>query len=373
MFLFLIELNNKCQYQSRLIISDMQSVNGLKSNRGQFEQKSTSDELDNDFMNELNQFEFEINNERQRRHSQQRIQQFNGDPMVARNGAMAAAAVAPVKKVVRKKRQTKQRPDDELNRKAPGRGSVKSIKQKKDEQPMDEYSSSPYSSEDEPFSSGSPGYDDEFQSTEIDTPQQQFEAIPKNGHFVEATNMLDEAEQYNQQQQQQQYYAINEEFDDDGISKDGGRIVNEFDGNFDTPTMMTQAQFDAEKSSIQNVSTDIGSPSTDQTTFHKEQSLTSEMSTDIAFDELSRNEPQKSMESGGSSETSTFKSKLNKVLSHESSQDSTNGGFGSSKWKLLKTLKEKRIEEKNNQEKIKEEEKQEKSSVSTRRFNTSNI
>ncbi|XP_037051136.1 uncharacterized protein LOC119085040 isoform X3 [Bradysia coprophila] len=45
-----------------------------------------------------------------------------------------------------------------------------------------------------------------------------------------------------------------------------------------------------------------------------------------------------------------------KMLSHESSQDSQNGVLGSSKWKLLKTLKEKKIEEKNNQEKIKEEE-----------------
>lgn len=45
-----------------------------------------------------------------------------------------------------------------------------------------------------------------------------------------------------------------------------------------------------------------------------------------------------------------------KMLSHESSQDSQNGVLGSSKWKLLKTLKEKKIEEKNNQDKIKEEE-----------------
>lgn len=45
-----------------------------------------------------------------------------------------------------------------------------------------------------------------------------------------------------------------------------------------------------------------------------------------------------------------------KMLSHESSQDSQNGILGSSKWKLLKTLKEKKIEEKNNQDKIKEEE-----------------
>lgn len=45
-----------------------------------------------------------------------------------------------------------------------------------------------------------------------------------------------------------------------------------------------------------------------------------------------------------------------KKLSHESSQDSQNGVLGSSKWKLLKTLKEKKIEEKNNQDKIKEEE-----------------
>lgn len=339
-----------------LIILDMQSGNGLKSNRGQFEQKTTSDELDNDFMNELNQFEFEINNERQRRHSQQRIQQFNGDQM-ARNGS------APVKKVVRKKRHTKQRSDDDLNRKPPGRTNLKTVKMKKDEQ-MDEYSSSPYSSEEEPFSSGSPGYDDEFQSTEIDTPQQQLDAIPKNGHFVEATNLLDETEQYNQQQQQQ-YYAINEQYND-GISKDGGRIVSEFDENLDGTDEM---KFDADKNSIQNLSTDIGSPSTDQTTFHKEQSLTSEMSTDVMYDDISRTEPQKSIESGGSSETSTFKSKLNKVLSHESSQDSTNGGFGSSKWKLLKTLKEKRIEEKNNQEKIKEEEKQEKNSVSIKCYN----
>ncbi|XP_037925894.1 uncharacterized protein LOC119660950 isoform X4 [Hermetia illucens] len=56
-----------------------------------------------------------------------------------------------------------------------------------------------------------------------------------------------------------------------------------------------------------------------------------------------------------------------KKLSHESSQESATNGvpvgmaaaagaLGSSKWKLLKTLKERKIEEKNNQEKIKEEE-----------------
>lgn len=301
-------------------------------------------------MNELNQFEFEINNERQRRHSQQRIQ-YNGE-QAARNGAASG------KKVMRKKRHSKQKTDDEFSRKGPFRASAKAMKMKKDEQ-IDEYSSSPYSSEDERFSSGpeSPGYDDEFQSTEIDTPsqqqQQQFDANSKNGHFVEATSVLGEMEQYNQQQ----YYAINEQLDE-GISTDGGRIVSEIDVNLDAP------KFDAE-SSVQNVSTDIGSPSTDQT-FHKEQSLTSEMSTDVMYDDVSMaKEPQKSVESG-SSETSTFKSKLNKVLSHESSQDSTNGGFGSSKWKLLKTLKEKRIEEKNNQEKIKEEENanKDKSSVS---------
>lgn len=52
----------------------------------------------------------------------------------------------------------------------------------------------------------------------------------------------------------------------------------------------------------------------------------------------------------------TKSKKLGRMLSHESSQDSNNGALGSSKWKLLKTLKEKKIEEKNNQEKIKEEE-----------------
>lgn len=63
----------------------------------------------------------------------------------------------------------------------------------------------------------------------------------------------------------------------------------------------------------------------------------------------------------------TKRMNIGKMLSHESSQDSANGGagaLGSSKWKLLKTLKEKKIEEKNNQEKIKEEEKVEKDKVS---------
>ena len=154
--------------------------------------------------------------------------------------------------------------------------------------------------------------------------------------------------------------------------------MNEIDDeNLDAP--QDQLRFDTERSgSIQNISTDIGSPSTttntDPTTFHKEQSLTSEMSTDVIYDDASlakelQQHQQRSVESGGSSETSTFKSKLNKVLSHESSQDSTNGGFGSSKWKLLKTLKEKRIEEKNNQEKIKEEENKDKSSVSRSVYN----
>lgn len=339
--------------------------------RGQLDKES--EDFDNDYMNELNQFEFEINNERHRRHSQQRIGiQYNGDQTAnARsNGSNAAAAAANAtattagKKIVRKKRQTKQRTDD----KSHFRASVK-LKAKKDEQ-MDEYSSSPYSSEYDTSGPESPGYDDEFHSTETATPmqqlqqQQQYDANSKNGHFVEATRMLGESEQYSQQFEQQ-YYPINDEQFDEEISKDGGRIVNEFDANFDAPN---QSKVDSERGSMpEMVSTDPGSPSTDQT-FHIEQSLTSEMDTDIMFDDATSStarEPQKSVESG-SSETSTFKSKLNKVLSHESSQDSTNGGFGSSKWKLLKTLKEKRIEEKNNQEKIKEEENanKDKSSVS---------
>lgn len=339
--------------------SDVQSVNGLVPSRGQLDKTNTSEDFGNDYMNELNQFEFEINNERHRRHSQQRIQ-YNGDQTAsARSNGSTNAATG--KKIVRKKRQTKQRADDKGHFRA-----SKSVKSKKDEQ-MDDYSSSPYSSEYESSGRESPGFDDEFQSTETETPMQQLQQLDansKNGHFVEATNMLGEPEQYSQQYQQQ-YYPINDEQIDEMISKDGGRIVSEYDTNLDAPN---QSKVDSERVSMPE--TDIGSPSTsvDQT-FHKEQSLTSEMSTDVMFDEATTSstakEPQKSVESG-SSETSTFKSKLNKVLSHESSQDSTNGGFGSSKWKLLKTLKEKRIEEKNNQEKIKEEENaiKDKSSVS---------
>lgn len=351
--------------------SDMQNVNGMPGNRGQLDKTNTSEDLDNDFMNELNQFEFEINNERQRRHSQQRIQ-YNGEQSLNAN-ARSNGAAPPGKKVMRKKRHTKQRTDNDSGQKSHYRSSAKAVKLKQDQDQMDEYSSSPYSSEDERYSSGpeSPGYDDEYQSTEPDTPfqskqqksqtqQQQYEANSKNGHFVEATNLLSDSEQYTQQNQQQ-YYAINEQFDE-GISNDGGRIVSDIDINLDAPN---QSKYDDEKDGVQNVSTDIGSPSTDQTTFHKEQSLTSEMSTDLIDDGSMAREPNKSAESG-SSETSTFKSRMNKVLSHESSQDSTNGGLGSSKWKLLKTLKEKRIEEKNNQEKIKEEENanKDKSSVS---------
>lgn len=359
-------------------VSDMQNVNGMLSNRGQLDKANTSEDLDNDFMNELNQFEFEINNERQRRHSQQRIQ-YNGEQSL--NGAAAARSngAATGKKVMRKKRHTKQRTDDDNGRKSHYRSSAKPAKMKQDQEQMDEYSSSPYSSEDERYSSGpeSPGYDDEYSTAGTDKPfqskqqksqqQQQFDANSKNGHFVEATNLLSESEQYTQQTQQQ-YYAINEQFDD-GISKDGGRIVSDIDDNLDAPN---QSKFDSEMGYVHTMdSTDIGSPSTDQTTFHKEQSLTSEISTDVIDDASMTKEPTptKSGESG-SSETSTFKSRMNKVLSHESSQDSQNGGLGSSKWKLLKTLKEKRIEEKNNQEKIKEEENanKDKTSVSSWRF-----
>ncbi|XP_031616622.1 uncharacterized protein LOC116336710 isoform X3 [Contarinia nasturtii] len=330
----------------------IQAVNRMKTNRGQLDKTNTSEEFDNDFMNELNQFEFEINNERQRRHSQQR-NQYNGDQSGRSNGAITG------KKVMRKKRHTKQRTDEDNVRKGHFRASNKSIKTKKDE-PKDEYSSSPYSSEVETSEPESLDEDD-IQSNEIDKSLQQqqyqpetFDANSKNGHFVEATKMLVKSEQYSQQNKQR-YYPINEQFDE-GISNDGGRIVSDIDANFDAPR---QDMFDAEKSSIQNVDTEIGSPPTTEqttTTFHKGESLTSEMSTDAIYDDTSiAKEHQRSIESN-SSETSTFKSKLNKVLSHESSQDSTNGGFGSSKWKLLKTLKEKRIEEKNNQEKIKEEE-----------------
>lgn len=331
----------------------------MKSNRGQLD-TNTSEEFDNDFMNELNQFEFEINNERQRRHSQQR-NPFNGDQSGRSNGA------TPGKKVVRKKRHAKQRPDEENGRKSSFRASTKSVKAKKDDHFDESDFSSPYSSEIE-TSEPESLTDDKMPSSELDALQQQqqkyqqeiLDANSKNGHFVEATKMLGEQEQYNQQNQQQ-YYAINDPFNE-VISADGGRIVSDIDTNFDAPI---QDGFDAEKSSIQNISTEISSPpTTEPTTFQKGESLTSEMSTDAMYDDTSiAKETQKSIESN-SSETSTFRSKLNKVLSHESSQDSTNGVFGSSKWKLLKTLKEKRIEEKNNQEKIKEEESANKSSVS---------
>lgn len=351
---------------------DMQSVNGmLPTSRGQFIDKSaTSEEFGDEFMNELNQFEFEINNERQRRHSQQRNQYGNGEQSL--NATAAGRSSASGKKIVRKKRHSKPRPDDDGgggsssagggggSRKSHYRSAAKAAagKVKRDDQ-MDEYSSSPYSSDEERYSSGPespPIYDDEYQSTEVDTPfkqqqQQQFDANSKNGHFVEATNLLSESEPYTQQQ----YYAINEQFEN-RISKDGGRIVtDETDDNLELVPNF-QSKNDSEKGSVQNIdSTDIGSPSTDHT-FHKEQSLTSEVSTDVIDDSASAaaKDPTKSATESGSSETPTFKSRMNKVLSQDS-QDS-NGGLGSSKWKLLKTLKEKRIEEKNNQEKIKEEE-----------------
>ncbi|XP_063706370.1 uncharacterized protein LOC134835422 [Culicoides brevitarsis] len=54
---------------------------------------------------------------------------------------------------------------------------------------------------------------------------------------------------------------------------------------------------------------------------------------------------------------SSFKAALGKKLSNEGSVDSiANGQPGGSRWKLLKTLKERKIEEQVNQEKIKEEE-----------------
>lgn len=354
----------------------MQSVNGMSGNRGQLIDKTgTSEELDNDFMNELNQFEFEINNERQRRHSQQR-NQYSSAEQPPSAATTTSRSNASGKKIVRKKRHSKPRPDDDGgggsssaggSRKPHYRSATKAGKVKKDDQ-MDEYSSSPYSSDEERYSSGPESpliFDDEYQSTEMETPfkkqqQQQYDANSKNGHFVEATNLLSESEPYTQQE----YYAINEQFDE-RISTDGGRIVDdETDLNLDLAPNF-QSKNDSEKGSVQNIdSTDIGSPSTDHT-FHKEQSLTSEVSTDVIDDSASAaaKDQTKSTESG-SSETPTFKSRMNKVLSQDS-QDS-NGGLGSSKWKLLKTLKEKRIEEKVNQEKIKEEENanKEKTSVS---------
>lgn len=355
----------------------MQSVNGMLPSRGhQIDKTGTSDDVDYEFMNELNQFEFEINNERQRRHSQQRIQYNNGEQSL--NAAATGRSNASGKKVVRKKRHAKSRADDDGgggggSRKTHHRPATKAGKPKKDEQ-MDEYSSSPYSSDEERYSSGPespPIYADEYQSNEMDTLfKQQYDANSKNGHFVEATNILSESEPFTQQnQQQQQNYAINEQYDD-SISNDGGRIVSEIDENLDLTPNYPLKMIDDEKGSVQNeLSTDIGSPSTDHT-FQKEQSLTSEVSTDAIDDSASavvKDQQKSTTESGGSSETPTFKSRMNKVLSHESSQDSQNGGLGSSKWKLLKTLKEKRIEEKNNQEKIKEEENANKDKTSVSR------
>lgn len=350
------------------------------------EHQRSQDSFNTNFMDELNQFEFEINNERQRRHSQQRNHFVNGAneylPTAARTTNTVAAPTANNnKKVVRKKRQSRQHraADDKSQYKI----NLKSIKLKNDEQTGD-YSTSPYSSEDEQvkedlhhgeYSSGATSGPDSpchyIDDTHTQQQQQQHiqsDANSKNGFFVEATKQQKlevETEQLMNTQQLQQY-PINEQMNE-MISSDGGRMELE-QNNQDTITAITTQKISPNEENFiktdddDNIDQYIDIVDNDELEGDDSGKAIVTQSTTESIDNDTITTTDETADT-----TPSFKSKLNKMLSHESSQDSQNGGLGSSKWKLLKTLKEKKIEEKNNQEKIKEEENanKEKDSVSS--------
>lgn len=334
--------------------------------RQQRANNNMDDDFSNDFMGELNQFEFEINSERYRRHSQQRNSVSNA----------AAEARHTGKKVVRKKRRKRSTGN------AASAANAVALEYDSDEL-AERYSTSPYSSNDElrrykpsrhgqrSDSSGATSGPDSQANTDDDLDaaiaaaagkldineqhkhSQQTIANSKNDDFVEATTTDDPT--------RLQQIQFNEN-SSDVISDNGGRIGSE---------QFIEAKRVNEESSMEQFNDDFDGAmamerlsqevSVDSNDAMAERSTSLE-TTDSTATTTATTTPATSSAFDGSQRT-----KMSKMLSHESSQDSTNGGFGSSKWKLLKTLKEKKIEEKNNQEKIKEEENsKDKDSVSRR-------
>jgi len=121
---------------------------------------------------------------------------------------------------------------------------------------------------------------------------------------------------------------------------------------------------DVEISEAENCIEDDGNPSLDNPNFLLHLNEKSKPQ----FDKNLKNKPLEPAQSNTHS-LENIKNELvpsqspKKLISQESDFDGSqvigsNGGagLGSSKWKLLKTLKERKIEEKNNQDKIKEDE-----------------
>lgn len=352
------------------------------------------DDFGNDFMGELNKFEFEINNERQRRHSQHQHQQQHlhqqtgGQSSANRSGYSHQSANQSQRPRNGKRKKRRKRSSGAVG----GNGAAKEYDS--DEQ-VDRYSTSPYSSSDDvnaaaalatghrSDSSGATSGPDSpcrFIDTEDATVAGEYNtntsANSKNGDFVEATNNLDTE---TRQQQTQQHFQFNEQshemisaaITNNNMSNNGGRIGDDVHASMGDDTYV-----DAQKQ-LNTVPNEFEFESDRKHNIERSGGEMSTESNETAVADLSMVSGRSaSLETNPDSITTTTasdvaqikskSSKLGKMLSHESSQDSTNGGLGSSKWKLLKTLKEKKIEEKNNQEKIKEEENanKEKDSVS---------
>lgn len=299
------------------------TVNVMQQQQQQQQPDYFGDDDDGDnFMRELNQFEFEIKNERSARKSSNPFEKMEKSALSA-FGSGAVAGTVDTKKVTRKKRKKKNVTNE-----------THLIGESYDSD-ENRYSTSPYSSADEAaadksHSSGATsGPDSPCHFTDDDL----------EGHATTIRGITG-ADNYND-------YTANAE-----------QSLNMLDvnrqPNFVKSTIITEenAVTESEIPNEQHVrgSGDGGFETIDDNVHESEEAAAAG-----AYGPIS-NESVDSVDVPVGATLSKSR-KFGKMLSHESSQDSQNGsGLGSSKWKLLKTLKEKKAEEKNNQEKIKEEE-----------------
>lgn len=305
-----------------------QPVSSYRKPTGADNEYYNDDDDGNDFMREINQFEFEINNERQRKQSHP-FEKIDPHPKTVVNKEQFVT-----KKVVRKKRRKR------------SAGNVHKIGDTYDSD-ENQYSSTPYSSADEDpkirdksHSSGATsGPDSPCHFTDDDL----------DGHATTLRGIAGIEDYSDFKQRQTQKQTLDETENQNFVKSTIIADENVFEMN------ANDEENDLNDSLIRN-SGDGGIMS--------EENIFDEN----FFDNPDENESIDIIDENGTHVSITKKNMLSKMLSHESSQDSTNGVLGSSKWKLLKTLKEKKIEEKNNQEKIKEEEiaNKEKESVSTK-------
>lgn len=274
---------------------------------------STDDDDGDNFMREINQFEFEIKNDRSRKSSNP-FEKMDKSALSAYNhGAIET------KKVTRKKRKKKCVADVNL------------LNENYDSE-ENRYSTSPYSSADEAanksHSSGATsGPDSPCHFTDDD--------LEAHATTIRGITGADNYNDYGISNVEEQFNML---------------AVNEKQ-NFVKSTIITEENADNinTKPNELNIGTsgDGGFITIDDAKVHG-----SEVAATVSGPVT--NESVDSVDTPVSATISKSKM-LGKMLSHESSQDSTNG-TGSSKWKLLKTLKEKKAEDKINQEKIKEEE-----------------